>query len=193
MKKALKISGFVLLLIIVFRGPFYRATINYQEIGTRPVVQITNNELVKLIEQESKDQIIEVAQILEIAKDITNNGLKFSSEQASSDPNKIIETKKANCVGYSKLYNSIANYLIDKNGLKDKISAEHKIGKLDFLGIDIHKIFNSSFFKDHDFNEIVENKTGKTYLTDPSVSDYLWIHRISKENKTNKEPVDNKR
>ena len=42
-------------------------------------------------------------------------------------------------------------------------------------------------------NEIVENKTGETYIVDPSVSDYLWIHRITKESKTNKKPVDNKR
>ncbi len=59
-----------------------------------------------------------------------------------------------------------------------EVEATHKIGQLDFLGIDLHQFFESSFFKDHDFNQIRNLGTGEVILVDPSISDYLWINRV---------------
>ena len=114
-----------------------------------------------------------------ISNSITIEVLSFSSKRVSNDPNELIGTKQANCIGYSALFNSIANYLILKNKLDKQIESKHLIGQLGFLGLDLHQFFDDPFFRDHDFNVLRELRGGKTVFIDPSVSDYLGIDRVS--------------
>lgn len=76
------------------------------------------------------------------------------------------------------MFNSIANHIINENKLQSELKVEHKIGKIEIFGIDIHQYFKSAFLKDHDFNEIKNLNTGKSIFIDPSLSDYLYIDRI---------------
>lgn len=179
MKKGLIIFGSLVLLLFIFRGVIFRLVINYDEIGSRPEIEITNKKLIELIESSSANKEIDLGEILEIANRITKEELKFTTKHASYNPNELIYTNQANCVGYSAMYNSVANYLISKNKLEHEIEANHKIGQLSLFGINIHKYFNSPFFKDHDFNEITKLKTGEKIFIDPSVSDVLWIREVS--------------
>ena len=180
MKKTLKIIGISILILILFRGIIYRLTINYSEIGKRKEIQITDKKLIGRIIDQSRNRKIDLEEIAEIADEITNSELKFTTNRTSSNPNELINTKQANCVGYSAMFNSIANYLIRNNNLQNEIEAEHKVGELDLLGINLHQFFESSFFRDHDFNELTNKKTGEKILIDPSLSDYLRINRITK-------------
>jgi len=155
MKKTLKIIGISILILILFRGFFYRLLIKYSEIGIRTEIKITHQDLIKKIETKSADKKIDVEKIISIANSITNEELRFTGSRASRNPNELINTNRANCTGYSAMFNSIANYLIHKNELEKKIEARHLIGRLEFLGIDLHQFFESPFFRDHDFNRKV--------------------------------------
>ncbi len=166
--------------LIIFRGFVYRLSVKYNEVGTRPEIEITNERLIEKIQNASAGKRIGANEIVKIACKVTSKELRFSTSQVSHDPNQLINTHRANCVGYSAMFNSIANYLIEVNGLSDEIRAEHKIGQLEFLGFNLHSIFDDPFFSDHDFNEIKVLNTGEVISVDPSVSDYLWISRISK-------------
>jgi len=179
MKKTLIIIGITVLILILFRGIIFRLAVKYDEIGNRPKVEITNKKLIEKIESESENIKFDLKEISEIALLITKEELKFTTNIASNNPNELAASKMANCVGYSAMYNSIANYLIEKVDLADEIEAVHRVGRLEFLGINIHQYFDSPFFKDHDFNEIKNKKTGEKISIDPSVSDYLWINRIT--------------
>jgi len=53
------------------------------------------------------------------------------------------------------------------------------VEQLYFLGTNIHKYFNSSFFKDHDFVTIENKTTGEIFAVDPTVNDYLRIDFIT--------------
>lgn len=180
MKKVLKIIGVLVLILILFRGTLFRWAIKYNEIGTRSEIKITNKKLIEKIESTSKNRKIDLNEVLQIADKITNEELRFTMDKASNDPNKLIDTNQANCVGYSAMFNSIVNHLIRKNKLQNEIEAKHKIGQLELFGIDLHQYLKSPFFKDHDFNEFRNKKTGEHILIDPSVSDYLWIDRVAK-------------
>ncbi|HHB52226.1 MAG TPA: hypothetical protein ENK75_04175 [Saprospiraceae bacterium] len=180
MKKTLKIIGISILILILFRGIIYRLAINYSEIGNRQEIKVTNKKLIDKIVKKSKDRKIDLREIAEIADEITKSELEFTTNRASNNPNELIDANQANCIGYSAMFNSIANYLIRKNGLQNEIEAEHKIGELDLFGINLHQFFDSPFFRDHDFNEITNQKTGEKIFIDPSVSDYLRINRITK-------------
>jgi len=181
MKRIFKVIGISILILILFRGIIFRLAIKYNEIGTRPKIEITSGDLMERIERKSKDKKNDLKSIVEVADEITTTELKFTTNRASNNPNELINTKQANCVGYSAMFNSITNYLIRKNELQNEIEAEHKIGQLELFGINLHQYFESPFFRDHDFNEITDKKTGNKISIDPSVSDYLWINRISKK------------
>ena len=175
MNRALKFIAIAILLIILFRGMIFRSLISYTSIDTRERIEITNSNFLDKIKSKSTKSTIEIEDIIKIARSITNEELSFSKGQVSRDPNELIMTHRANCIGYSAMFNSIANYLIKKNGLKNKFEAKHRIGRLELLGLNLHQLFDSPFFKEHDFNEIINLQTSEVISIDPSVSDYMWI------------------
>lgn len=184
MKKILKIIGIIILILFIFRGIIFRSLIVYNEIGVRPEIEIINEHLIEIINSKLKNRVIDAKTILEIANEITTDKLSFSTAKVLSNPNDLIITNQANCVGYSTMFNSISNYIIRKNKLQSKIKAEHKIGLLYMFGINIHQYLKSSFFKDHDYNVIINIMTGEKMFIDPSVNDMFWIERISCENRS---------
>ena len=105
--------------------------------------------------------------------------MSFSTGKVSGNPNEVLKEGKANCIGYSALFSSIIDFLIDKQNDRDKIRTKHLIGKIEFFGVDIHQFSEHPFFRDHDFNSIENLDTGEIIYFDPSVSDYLKIEKIS--------------
>ena len=179
MKKKLKILGILFIVLIAFRGSIYRLIISYDDIGNRQNVQLTNEKLISKINHNISNINIDLNTIVEVANQITNEELSFTMSESSNNPNEIFDEKKANCVGYSSLFNSITTYIIFKNNLQDEIVAEHKIGEIYLFGVNLHQFFESQFFKDHDFNEIRNQKSGEQIFIDPSLSDNFRINRIN--------------
>ena len=180
MRKVVKITAVLTVFILIFRGPLFRLFVKYQETGSRPEFIISDGELLGRIDFESLDTPIHIDEIISVANEITSRKLTFTFNTASNDPSDLITSGKANCVGYAALFNSISNYLIQKNNLEDQISVHHKVAQLHFLGINVHQYIESPFFKDHDYNEITNYNTGETILIDPSISDYFWINTVKK-------------
>jgi len=185
MKKTFKIIGISLLVLILFRGYIFRKTIYYKEIGKRKEIRITNIKLLNLINKKSEtiSYKIGLTEVVTIANEITTQELRFTTHKVSYNPNELIITKQANCIGYSAMFNSITNHIIRKEKLNDTFEATHKVGKLTLFGTDLHKFFKSSFFKTHDFNTIKNLKTGEVISIDPSMSDYLRIKRVISNSK----------
>lgn len=177
--KILKIIGILLLVLIVFRGMIYRSCVKYKDMGFRSDIIIDNPQLLERIDQVADNKEINLQSIAEIANDLTCQELSFTFSATSNNPNELFVSKRANCIGYSAMFNSIAHYLIQKNELVYEIDSEHKMGQLYFLGINVHEYFDHSFFKDHDYNRLVNRSSGKVLTIDPSVSDYLWIKRVT--------------
>jgi len=175
MKKALKIILISLLLLFLLRGFLYRQTINYTPIKEIKSIPLINKKVIAAIETEIGSEQLDLQKIANISTKITNQSLKFTFQKAFNNPNKIVITGKANCVGYAALYNAIANYLIHKSKNQDRFQSKHLVGKLDFLGIDLHALFTSPFYKNHDYNLIEDKETGETLLIDPSIDDYLYL------------------
>ncbi|WP_324027669.1 hypothetical protein QSV08_06900 [Maribacter sp. BPC-D8] len=142
---------------------------------------MTDQNLIKEINVQTENKTLSIEEIIKLSNKITSEKLKFTFNKVSSNPNLVSELKKANCIGYSSLFNSIGNYIIRKQKLTDQYEFIHLIGKLDFFGFNIHKLFNTPFFKNHDFNEIHDKRTGERKFVDPSLRDYLRIEYITSE------------
>jgi hypothetical protein len=160
-------------------------TFEYEKIGERPAIKIEDDKFIQMIDSISKDREIDMNEVVEISSLITRKNLRFTFDNADEDPNKLIYTRKGNCVGYSAMFNSVANYLIKQNDLEDKYESSHLVGRLKFMGIDVHRLFDDPFFRDHDFNAIVNLDTGEIINIDPTVNDYLRISRISRRRPKN--------
>lgn len=177
LKKVLKLFILLLLLVVLFRGFLFRNSIVYHQIKSRNALIIKDDKLIEFINTSDIDTA-SVDEIIECALDITSEKLRFTDGNCDLNPNKLFYSTKSNCIGYAAFYASTCNYLLEKHHLNSEWKATPIIGKLEFFGYDIHELFTSPFFKDHDF-VIIENEiSGIKYAVDPTIHDYLGIDYI---------------
>jgi hypothetical protein len=176
----------LIILILTTVGCFssdwlYRCLVTYKSVGTRANYLATNKELTDYINASIEGETnTDIQQIVKLGLLITSKRLNFTAYKNEIDPNKLINTKTAHCIGYASFFTTTCNYLLKKYKLSDKWVAKQQIGQLYFLGINMHKYLHSAFFKDHDF-VIIENKiTGEILAVDPTISDYLYIVFVNK-------------
>lgn len=183
MKRRTKVLlAFLLLLILVtgLRGPLYRLTVKYHPTGERQPFMLTDPQLEQMLlaEKEVREPG-DIEDMIDLALDLTTENLHFSAKQFPPDPNLMHLPAGANCIGYSALFNTLLRELIREEGSMKKYELSHHVGKLTFLGMDVHALFSSPFFADHDYNSIRNIETGETWYIDPTASDYLRIRYIS--------------
>ncbi len=165
---------------ILFRGWFYRHLVTYKSIGYRQNYLIKNDKLIDCIEINVKDKTdLDVKEVIKVGLIITSQQLSFTTTKTEQDPNKLICSKAANCVGYASFFTTTCNYLLKKYNLNHNWTSKLQIGQLYFLGINIHKYFYSPFFKDHDFVTIENKTTGEIIAVDPTLSDYFYIDFVT--------------
>jgi hypothetical protein len=166
----------------LFRGWLYRNIVTYYTTGIRTNYSVTNDELSNHIDSISALQNdLNIKQTIALALSITSNQLIFSTSKNDNDPNDLINSKIAHCIGYASFFTTTCNYLLKRNDLVGNWIAKPQVGELYVFGINIHDYFKSSFFKDHDFVTIENEKTGQIFAVDPTVHDYLHIDFISFE------------
>lgn len=180
-KKRIGLTIIILLAIgLLFRGLVYWHLVGYKSIGIRANYSATNHQLIELI--DSKDGLTaqpDIEQIIKLGLSITSAHLNFTASDNDNDPNKLIDSKTAHCVGYASFFTVTCNHLLDKYSLNDKWTATSNVGQLYFLGRNVHTYFDSPFFKDHDFVTIQNASTGQVFAVDPTVNDYLGIDHVN--------------
>lgn len=183
MKIFKRILWAILIIIAVgflFRGWIYRHVITYKSMGQRANYSATNNKLIDFIEKSvANNNNSDIKEIIEQSLSITSHQLNFTACKNDNDPNKLICSKTAHCVGYAAFFSTTCNYLIKKQNISDTWTAKPQIGQLYLFGSNIHKYFSSPFFEDHDFVIIENNKTGEVFAVDPTVNDYLCIDYVT--------------
>lgn len=169
-----------MLLGILFRSWIFRQVVTYHSLGLRANYSANSEVLTKYIDscidKQSKPNI---KQIIKLGLSLTSSQLHFTAAKNDTDPNKLITSKSAHCVGYASFFASTCNYLLEKYKLSGTWTAKPRIGQLCFLGHNIHHYFNSPFFKDHDFVTIENKTTGEMIAVDPTLNDYLYIDFIT--------------
>ncbi len=175
----------------LFRGPLYRLAVTYRSIGERADYTATNNALIRYMDDSvARKDSPDVREIIKSSLATTSELLTFSSSDSYRDPNRLVETRRANCIGYAAMFSTICNGRLKQHGLDDRWVATHRIGHLYLFGlINVHRWFDSPFFKDHDFVLVENPATGEHYAVDPSVHDYLRIGFI----KAQKRPSSNEK
>ena len=183
MKKIKWLTIFILLLVMVFllRGTIFRATMSYRAVGQRTNYEITNEKLLQIINNKKTTNVNET---IKTALSITAGELNFVFTQASANPNTLIDTKSANCIGYSAFCAAVCNHLFQQHENTKMWVATPQIGQIYCLGINIHPYFKSAFFKDHDFVIVKNTVTGAIIAIDAVVYDYFRIKSVKQKELT---------
>jgi hypothetical protein len=183
MKIIKQVFAILFILIVVgisFRGWFYRHLITYKSIGMRTNYSVKDDKLANYIDINVNKQIkTDIEEVTKLALAVTSKKLNFTANKNNVDPNELINSKSAHCVGYASFFATTCNYLLAKYKLADKWTAKPQVGQLYFLGTNIHAYSESSFFKDHDFVTVENKITGESFAVDPTVNDYLYIDLVT--------------
>lgn len=168
-------SGVILTLIFILKGIFYRYSVNYSPIETRKNTYLNNKQIILEVNDRIEGQKLSIQEIISISDDITCNTLSFTFKPSSE----ISTENKTNCIGYSSRFNSIGNYILTRQKMRSEYEFNHLVGEIDLLGYNIHNLFNSSFFKNHDYNQVKNKNNDECFYIDPSLSDYTGIKFVS--------------
>ncbi|MCX2762249.1 hypothetical protein [Aquimarina muelleri] len=178
-KRVLFASIILMLIGFIFRGTIYRKVVKYKPLQQRSSYIVQDDDLINYIEVNSQKKTIKVEGIIKVGLFLTSKKLRFIYSKNHNNPNELIKSKTANCIGYASFFSSVCNYLFKKYHLNDWVAKPYK-GLIYFFGKNLHLYFNSAFFKDHDFVIIENTITGQSFAVDPSINDYLFIDLVEK-------------
>ena len=168
-----KVSVFIIVIIIlvIFRSFLFNVFFKYQIVGQREISTMQNKNSTDIKENN-------VQEIIEYNLDKTSSILSFTFDKCENNPEKLIKTQKANCIGYSALLASSIINSIETNNFNTEWKVKHQVGEIYFLNININQYLKSDFFKDHDFVTIENIKTKEIIAVDPTLYDYFRINNI---------------
>lgn len=182
------IKRFIIVVLVVstvgflFREWFYNHLITYKTVGVRQTYKASGNALIEYIDSSAILKTKpDIYQIVEASQEMTASKLNFTTGKNDVDPNKLVSSKTAHCIGYASFFVTTCNYLLMKNNLSEEWVVKLQIGQLYIFGYNIHNYFNSPFLKDHDFVTIENRITGEVIAVDPSLNDYFHIDYINFE------------
>lgn len=178
MKRTLKIVLLVFCFLITFRGQLFRACVTYVPLE-QIKLQNRASDFRSATKESPKDPLASTIeqQIIQALR-YTSSQLYFTTESSSSDPIQLLQTRDANCIGYGNFFLHQLECQLEIVGIADDYELQQWRGKLYFLGWDIHNLFKDSFWKDHDFNIIVDPVNGKKMAVDATLYDYFRIHTV---------------
>ncbi len=168
-----KFGIFILIIgtLLVFRSYLFNLFFTYKITGQREISTIQNHIL-----SDKKQMSIE--EIIKINLKETSSLLSFTFDKCENNPDKLIKTKKANCIGYSAFFASVTANSLKSANLNSEWKVKHQMGEIYFLNVNINQHLKSNFFKDHDFVTIENSKTKEIIAVDPSLFDYFRINNI---------------
>jgi hypothetical protein len=165
---------------LIFRGGLYRLLFSYKFVGHRTSYIAIDKELTGYIDGKTVSfKPTGIKDIIKMSLQLTSDRLNFKETRNDNDPNKLVRTRNAHCIGYSAFYSATCNYLLGKYGFADNWISQPLIAQIYFRNVNLHQYFTSSFFRDHDFNGITNKKTGEQYFVDPTVNDYFYIDFVT--------------
>ena len=86
--------------VFVFRGWIYRHIAMYKSFGLREKYGVTDSSLMKLLaENEVNLDDAEISKVINRSLSLTSEQLNFTDSTNDLDPNKLVTSKTAHCVG----------------------------------------------------------------------------------------------
>lgn len=180
MKKVFWGSIFLIAGCILFRGWIYRSIITYRSVGQRVGYEATSPSLKRVLRgQIAKAPPSDVTTAIQHSLSLTNSHLEYVLQSNVVDPNVLVNSGKAHCVGYAQFFATAFGQMIPSFSSTGEWEAKVHRAHLYCLGVNVHAFFNSPGFKDHDVVVIRNRRTGQIIGVDPTLADYFLIDTIT--------------
>lgn len=178
--KRLLLLAVLAALFWTFRGPIYRYAVHYQVVSPRRTYLATAPVLIAQFEKLTNDKKpVSVTERIARTQTLTAEHLHFSAARGvAADPNRLVETRAANCIGYAAYFAAAFNFLQNRSSDPAPWEAEPHVAKLYFFNHNVHKVLQSGFWRDHDIVVIKNAQTGEEMAVDPSLYDYTGIKAV---------------
>jgi hypothetical protein len=144
--------------------------VSYKITGSRPC-WVTGNGFP---DKKKKSTFENDQEIIDFSLNKTADLLSFTTSKCETKAYSLVKGGKTNCIGYAGL----CNFICDSNLRKlpgEKFISGTYTAQLYIFGYNIHHLFNSPFWKDHDVVVITNTTTGKRTLLDPTLYDYTGV------------------
>ena len=172
-QKRLLITCFIFLAIYIFKGSVYRTCFSYELIRCRN--EQTFGDDSKVATRGGKDE----NDIIDFALKNTASELSFTTGKCETNEKALYQGAKTNCIGYANECAMLCNNEFWSYGLSTSFKAETFVAQIHFFGYNIHHLFSSPFWKDHDVVVITNLQNGEKTILDPTLYDYTGIGIVS--------------
>lgn len=125
------------------------------------------------------DAAINVESCIDAALVGTADALSFTTGVVPNDAAGALDTGRANCIGYAAVFKVYCDAQLARADLPDEWHVRHMRGLLYLGSFNMHRLFSSPFWKDHDICMIENSRTRERVYVDPSLFDALGIRRVS--------------
>ncbi len=162
----------IIVVLWLSRGTIYRACFHYEVLRERNVVGA--NSLT--FEPKRADDI---NGCINTALEETSCSLRFTTGKAESRPDRALVSGKANCIGYAALFKARCDACLKDSGMDKEWTVHQEVAEIHWGSFNIHLLFKSSFWKDHDIDLIENKRTGERIFVDPTLYDTIGVDRIT--------------
>ncbi|MEO5643771.1 MAG: hypothetical protein ABIQ40_00295 [Bacteroidia bacterium] len=158
--------------------------LSYSIIKEKKGIELSNDSLQRIIKGCIEiNPEIGIDSLVDFILAMTSSKLSFTFDKCDSNPELLVKSKKANCVGYAAYFNSLMNYALQQKNFPEKYSCHHYVGKIFYDETNANRLFNNDpFFRDHGFNRIessVDSESDtKNISVDPGLFEYAGVKRI---------------
>ena len=168
----LVLIGLIVLLWLV-RGSVYRKVVRYEVLRVRTVPVVAWK-----VDGSGSSTAFGIDEVISSALDSTADRLHFTTDRSSNDPLKLPAGSGANCIGYAAVFRSVFQGLAQREGLSERYSHDQVVAQLYMGKYNVHELFSSPFWKDHDIVRITDKNTGDHVYVDPTLYDAVGIGRV---------------
>ncbi len=181
MVRLLKWTGALGLLLlgstVLLRGPLFRALFHFDALEERHTASQSPAPSSDPIHPTASD-VNTVDACIDAALDETAAALDFTTGPAASDAAGALRSGKANCIGYAAVFQRNCEARLAQAGLYGGWRVLHLRGLLYCGDFNMHRLFSSPFWKDHDICAVENRASGERLHVDPTLFEALRIRRV---------------
>ncbi len=178
----LKWTLFIVLLVagtvFLFRERLFRALFHFEGLHERSPAN-PGSQASARPQTPPADSTNDVGACIDSALEETADALCFTTGHVRNDAASVLKTGKANCIGYSAVFKDRCEEQLQRVGLSDEWRVQRMRGLLYCRSFNMHRLFSSPFWKDHDICVVENRRTGERVYVDPSLFDALGIRQVS--------------
>ena len=182
MLRFLKWTLFIVLLVagaaFLFRERLFRALFHFEGLHERSPVN-AEHQASALPLTPLADRTNDVGACIDAALEETADALSFTTGHVRNDAASALKTGTANCIGYAAVFKDRCEEQLARAALSDEWRVRHMRGLFYCGSFNVHRLFSSPFWKDHDICLVENRHTGERVYVDPSLFDALGLRRVS--------------